>query len=62
MIAWWMYMTSAWDDEKANKARKWITWILTWVVASMLAFAVINMIDNLVINLDWNSPPIENER
>ncbi|MCT4617479.1 MAG: hypothetical protein N4A38_04685 [Candidatus Gracilibacteria bacterium] len=62
MIAGGMYMTSAGDDEKANKARKWITWILTGVVASMLAFAVINMIDNLVINLDGNSPPIENER
>jgi len=61
MISWIFYVTSWGDEEKASKAKKWITWILTWVVISLLALTVITMIDNLKIKVssDPNPAPAE---
>jgi len=64
MFSGFIYMTSGWDEEKANKAKKWITWILTWVIASLLAYTAINIIDNLEFKVSnepwdwwWSSQP-----
>jgi len=49
MISWIMYMISAWDDEKAKKAKKWIMWSLAWVLLSVSALWIIKMINNITI-------------
>ena len=36
--AWFMYIFSVWEDEKAKKARKWIMWSLVWVLISVSAY------------------------
>jgi uncharacterized PurR-regulated membrane protein YhhQ (DUF165 family) len=55
MFSGFIYMTSGWDEEKANKAKRWITWILVWVIASLLAYTAINIIDNLVFDVNPDS-------
>jgi hypothetical protein len=44
-----MYLISAWEDEKANKAKKWIIYSLVWVFVSSSAWWIINLINNLRI-------------
>lgn len=50
MIAWVMYVLSAWEDEQVKKAKKWITWALIWVFISTSAWAIINLANSLRIN------------
>ena len=44
-----MYLVSWWDDEKANKAKRWITWSLVWVIISISAWWIINMLNKFTI-------------
>lgn len=44
-----MYLISWWEEEKVNKAKKWIIWSLAWVFLSISAWAIINMINKITI-------------
>lgn len=44
-----MYLLSAWEEEKANKAKKWIIWSLVWVFVSISAWWIINFLNNISI-------------
>lgn len=50
MIAWVYYVLSAWEDEKTKKAKKWIIWSLVWVVLSISAWSIINILNTFKIN------------
>lgn len=50
IIAWIYYMISLWEDEKTEKAKKWIIWSLVWVLVSTSAWFIINMLNNFKIN------------
>jgi len=50
MLAWIFYIISWWEEEKVKKAKKWITWSLVWVLLSVSAWWIINLINNLYIN------------
>jgi hypothetical protein len=54
-IMFWgiMYMTSGWEEEKVNKAKKWIMWSLVWVLISVSAYGIINFVNSLKIGLGW---------
>ena len=52
IFSWVMYLLSAWDEEKANKAKKWIIWSLVWVLLSISAWWIINFLNNVRIN-NW---------
>jgi hypothetical protein len=42
-----MYMLSGGDDEKVKKAKNWITWSLIWVIFSLSAWSIVNIINTL---------------
>ena len=45
---WWIrYIISLGDDNKIKTAKNIITYSIIWVVASMLAFAVIELVNNV---------------
>jgi hypothetical protein len=44
-----MYLLSGWDDEKTKKAKYWIIYSLLWVIISVSAWGIINLINNLKI-------------
>lgn len=44
-----MYLLSWWDEEKAKKAKSWITWSLVWVIVSVSAWGIINMLNKFTI-------------
>ena len=46
VISWIMYMISAWDEEKANRAKRWIVWSLVWVFLSGSAWWIIILLNN----------------
>ena len=51
LIIWWlMYITSLWDDAKAKKAKNIIIYSIAWVIVSMAAFAIIEMVNNINIS------------
>jgi hypothetical protein len=50
MIAWIMYLISWWEEEKVKKAKSWILWSIIWVVISISAWGIINLINNITIN------------
>lgn len=50
MISWIMYLVSWWEEEKINRAKKWIIWSLVWVILSISAWWIINFINQLSIN------------
>ena len=45
-----MYLLSWWEEEKTKKAKTWITWSLVWVVVSISAWGLINILNNLTIS------------
>ena len=47
VISWIMYMISAWDEEKANRAKRWIVWSLVWVFLSGSAWWIIILLNNI---------------
>lgn len=50
IISWIMYLLSGWEEEKAKKAKTWIIWSLVWVVVSISAWWIINILNNLKID------------
>lgn len=50
IISWIMYMISWWEDEKVKKAKTWIIWSLVWVILSISAWWIINMISKITIS------------
>ena len=44
-----MYLISWGDEEKAKKAKSWVTWSLVWVILSISAWWIINMLNKIVI-------------
>ena len=51
MISGIMYLVSGWEEEKVKKAKTWIIWSLIWVVLSISAWTIINIINNITITL-----------
>lgn len=49
MISWLMYLTSAWKEETTKKAKNWIIWSLVWVLLSVSAWFIINLINTVSI-------------
>jgi len=50
MLAWIMYIISGWEEEKTKKAKTWILWSVIWVIFSISAWGIVNMINNIYIN------------
>jgi hypothetical protein len=44
-----MYLLSSWEEEKANKAKKWIIYSLIGVFISVSAWWIINLLNNIKI-------------
>lgn len=44
-----MYLLSAWDEEKAKKAKNIIIWALVWVFLSVTAWSIIGILNNFSI-------------
>jgi hypothetical protein len=44
-----MYLISWWEEEKVKKAKSWIIWSLVWVILSVSAWWIINVLNNIVI-------------
>lgn len=42
-----MYILSAWDEEKATKAKKWILWSLAWVFIAFSSWGIVLFINNI---------------
>lgn len=51
MISGIMYLVSGWEEEKVKKAKMWIMWSLIWVLLSISAWTIINLINNITITL-----------
>ena len=49
MFAWLMYLLSWWEEEKINKAKKMIIWSLVWVLLSISAWMIVNLINDINI-------------
>ena len=49
MISGIIYIVSAGEETKVDKAKKWITWSLLWVFFSVLAWYIINLLNNIDI-------------
>ena len=45
-----MYLISWGEEEKVKKAKTWIIWSLVWVILSVSAWGIINMLNNILIN------------
>jgi len=50
MISWVKYLLANWEEEKVKKAKSWIIWSLVWVLLSISAWGLINIINNIRIN------------
>ena len=50
VVAWIMYLVSAWEEEKVKKAKSAIIWSLVWVLVSTTASAIINLLNSFRIN------------
>lgn len=59
IFSWILYLLSSWEEEKANKAKKWIIWSLVWVLLSISSWWIINFLNDIRINnsgSSWNLP------
>jgi len=50
ILSWVMYLISVWDEEKVNKAKKWIIWSLVGVFLSISAWWIIGFINGISIS------------
>jgi hypothetical protein len=50
MLSWVMYLIANWDEEKVKKAKNWIIWSLVWVLLSISAWWIINIINKFKLN------------
>lgn len=55
MISWVMYLLSAGDEDKVNRAKKWIIWSLLWVLLSISSWYIISTLGQLSFKSS-NSP------
>ena len=55
MISGIMYLVSGSEEEKVNKAKKWIIWSLVWVFLSISAWSIISILNNINIFWWWSS-------
>jgi type IV secretory pathway VirB2 component (pilin) len=59
IFSWIMYLLSNWDETKTNKAKYWILYSLIWVIVSVSAWWIINLLNNLSLPTtsgnDWLS-------
>jgi len=44
-----MYLVSSGEEEKTNRAKKWIIWSLVWVVLSISAYGIIELVNTFQI-------------
>lgn len=44
-----MYLLSMWEDEKVKRAKNWIIYSLIWVLLSVSAWWIINLLNNFKI-------------
>ena len=49
IISWMMYLVSWGEEEKTKKAKTWIIWSLVWVVLSISAWWIINILNQIII-------------
>ncbi len=49
IISWFMYLVSAWDEEKTKRSKKWIIWSLVAVLLSISAWSIINYLNSIQI-------------
>ena len=49
MLAWLFYIFSGGEEEKTKKAKSWIIWSLAWVLISVSAWWIINMLNEINI-------------
>jgi amino acid permease len=52
ILSWFMMLLSWGDEEKVNKAKKWIVYSLIWVFVSLSSFWIIKIMDNLNIKIE----------
>lgn len=45
-----LYILSGWEEEKTNKAKKWIIWSLVWVFVSISSWWIIWLLNNLTVS------------
>ena len=45
-----MYLISWWEEEKTKNAKSWIIWSLVWVLLSISAWWIINMLNKITIS------------
>lgn len=50
IFSWILYLISMWDDAKVKQAKNWIIYSLIWVLVSVSAWWIINLINNFRIN------------
>lgn len=46
-ISWIMYNMSFWQEDKAKKAKAWVTYSLIWVLISTSAYAIISIVNSI---------------
>jgi hypothetical protein len=46
VIGWWL----SWEEEKVTNAKKWVLWAFVWVILSVSAWWIINILNNLQID------------
>lgn len=49
MVGGVMYLTSSGEEEKVKRAKKVIIWAMVWVFVSILAFSIINILNEFVL-------------
>lgn len=49
IISWFFYILSWWEDEKTKKAKRMIIWSLIWVIISITAWWIINLVNKINI-------------
>lgn len=51
VVSGFTLVTSAWDDEKINKAKSIFKWTLFWVLAVIFASAIITLVINIFYSI-----------
>jgi hypothetical protein len=46
VVGWWL----SWEEEKVSNAKKWVLWAFVWVILSVSAWWIINVLNNLKID------------
>ncbi len=46
VVGWWL----SWEEEKVSQAKKWVLWAMVWVILSVSAWFIINIINELKID------------